>query len=779
MSNAKTSLDSPHRATNRDADRMPRAANWLDRYAHLVARRARTVLLVALLASVAAAVLGAGAVSRLKSGGFDDPESESSRAATALAQQMGVPAPNFVVLVTAPEGSDIDGPAAQAEGRRVAAALESEEGVTVVADYWHTPGAASSLRSLDGRTALTVAHIDGDEDELKVRVERIHPAYSRVTPEGVRLQTGGLAQSVADITAQVKHDFGVAEAIAVPTTLVLLVAVFGSVVAGLLPLLVGTCAMVGTLAILRLLTTVADVSIYSLNLTLALGLGLGIDYALLLVNRFREELGSAAGQDGAVVAALAATLHTAGRTVLYSAATVAVALGALLAFPVYFLRSFAYAGISVTVVTAAAALVVLPAALAALGPRAAYRRFGRSRPARPSRMWGRVAATVTDHPVRTAAPVLALLAVLAWPLAGVSFGLPDDRALPPGASPSRISGDILRTEFPARENEALFVVLPGLAEGTTAASTAAYAQALSTVAHVARVDAPTGTFAAGLRVGPGRPQFAGAGTSTGTNTAIVSAVLNTEVYGDAAQEVVAEVRALPAPAPRLVGGAAARFVDVNATIGDRLPLVALLIVASTFLVVFFFTGSVVLPVKALATNAATIAAVLGVMAWIFQQGHGSGLLGFTPAPLSVSIPPLMFCLAFGLSMDYEVFLLGRIKEARDTGLADREAVAFGLASTGRIVTAAAALMSVTFLAFATSRVSFIQMLGLGCALAVLLDATLVRGVLVPALMRLLGAANWWAPAALVRLHARIAPAPEYAVAPPTSAPLPPARSAAR
>ena len=717
----------------------------------LVLRRARAVVLLALILTLVAGAVGAGAVSRLRGGGFDDPSSESARATVVLEQDLGQLGANLVLLVTAPPGLDVDAAAVVQAGRAAAARLDAEPDVTVLTDYWRPrpPGeSATALRSQDHRSALVVAHLAGDDDAFSRRMAVLQPAFSGVDASGVEVRTGGFAQTIADLTGQVRRDLARAEAIAIPVTLLLLVLTFGSLLVGLLPLGVGVVAMVATLAVLRVLTLVTDVSVFSLNLTLALGLGLGIDYALLIVNRFREELsrgGLSADtvDDADVQRAVATTVRTAGRTVLFSAATIAVALAALLAFPMYFLRSFAYAGIAVVAVTAATALVVLPAVLRLLGVRACARRFGRTPPSR-SLWWARVAAAVTRRPVRSAIPALIVLGVLALPLSSVTFGLPDDRAASPEVSQARRVGDVLRSDFALRQADALLVALPG----TAAAGTAEPAATLSRLPHVSLVDAPAGRFVQGRQVGPGDAQLSRGGGSA------LRVLPDVEVYSPAAQDLVAAIRSAGLPSSRLVGGPTARFVDVNAAIGSRLPLVAALIVASTLVLIFLFTGSVVLPVKALLVTTAGIGAVVGAMVWVFQQGHGATLLGFTPTPLSVSIPPLMFCLAFGLSMDYEVFLLGRIAEFHRAGLPTSQAVVEGLARTGRIVTAAAALMSVTFVAFATSEISFITMLGLGCALAVLLDATLLRGVLVPAMMQVLGRANWWAPEVLRQAHHR-------------------------
>lgn len=714
-----------------------------DIISRLVTRRARLVLGLAALTVVVGAILGVGTFSRLQAGGFDDPTTESARAATIVREQLHLDAANLVLLVTAPAGSSVDDQTVSRVARAAADRLDGERDVRVLADYWR-PGTtpASSLRSEDGGRALVVAHLEGDEDDFRTRMADLEPAYTRIE-SGVQTQTGGFVQAIADITNQVKRDLTLAEALAVPIVLVLLVLFLGSVTAGVLPLMVGVIAMIGTFAILRIAVAFTDVSIFSLNLTIALGLGLGIDYGLLIVNRFRDEL--ELGRD--IEAALDITVRTAGRTVAYSAATVAVALAALLAFPVYFLRSFAYAGISVVAVTAVAAVLVLPAMMRLLGQRVAHRRFGGSWSGiAATRRWERLVAAVMRRPLLNLVPALALLAILALPFSSVAFGLPDDRALPAGVSQARTVADVMRTEFTGPGTQPLVVVFPD-SHSVSDGSLSSYAVTLSLLPHVMQVDSPTGAYAAGRWIAPGR-------TDLRTSAVALEVHFDGQAYGESAQDLVAAVRSTTAPGGALVGGATARFVDVNTTIGSRLPIVGGLIALTTFLLIFSFTGSIVLPLKAILLNIATMSAVLGAMVWVFQEGHGASLLGFTAMPLSVSIPPLMFCLAFGLSMDYTVFLLGRITEEHRNGADDATAVVRGLGRAGPIVTAAAVLMSATFLAFTSSKVSFIQMLGLGCALAVLLDATVVRGLMVPALMRLLGGANWWAPRPLQLLHAR-------------------------
>ncbi len=737
--------------------------------ARIVLWRPRAILVIAALLVVVAAIWGAGAVPRLKAGGFDRPDAEASQAAALLRDELGLPSANIVALVRTSGSARLDDPDVTRIGTQVADRFAAQPGVRVLTTYWSATGPAkASLRSRDGSTALVVAHIDGDEDSFAAVVPGLSAAVTSLGRPQVSVQTGGFAQAIVDITGQVKKDMAAAEAIAIPVTLVLLMLTFGSVIGGLLPLLVGGIAMVATLAVLRTMSLFTEVSVFSLNLTTALGLGLGIDYALIMVTRFREAL--AEGLD--VPEALVRTVHTAGRTVAFSAGTIAVALAALLAFPMYFLRSFAYAGISVVAVTALASLLILPAVLAVLGQRANRSWWRGSSVGGSGRWWAGIARLVTRRPVLTGLPVVLLLAIMALPLTQAAFGLPDDRALPPGSSAARQVGDVLREGFGARASEAIQVVFP---TSPSIDELTGYALAASRLASVARIEAPTGTYVAGQRVGPGHPELAPRPSIPPSSTPHTSVPIGSEpkvaartgpaaaalivpaapAYDRDSQDLLAAVRALPAPAERLIGGPTARFVEVNDTIAAQLPLVAGLIGLSTLVLLFLFTGSVVIPIKALAVNVLAIGAVSGAMVWVFQLGHGADLLGFTPGPLSVSIPPLMFCLAFGLSMDYEVFLLARITEAYHAGASPSEAVAEGLRRTGRLVSAAAGLMSVTFLAFSTSRVSFIQMLGLGCALAVVLDATLIRGVFVPAMMRLLGGRNWWAPPFLRRLHDRV------------------------
>jgi RND superfamily putative drug exporter len=645
-------------------------------------------------------------------------------------------------------------------GRAVAAKVAASSGVSQVASYWATGSPA--LRSRDGTEALVLAHVAGDDTVLKNRTNAIE-ARVDTTSGPVTVRAGGLAASNNAIGTQIGKDLKLAESIAIPATMILLILAFGSVVAAALPVAIGLVSIVATLAILWLLGSVTNVSIYALNLTTAMSLGLAIDYSLLMVNRYREEL--AGGYD--VAEAVIRSVATAGRTILFSAMTVAAAMAALLVFPVYFLRSFAYAGISVVFLATIGALVILPALLAILGHHvnAGPVRLGSWRPAfgRPeSPFWRRVATSVMRRPLAAAVPVVIFLVVLGLPFLHVHFGTPDDRVLPTSA-PARQVGDALRTQFNTNANNTIDVVTTRPLTGEAALT---YSRRLSAEPGVTQVTGPAGIWVAGQQVST-------AGVLTAQHQTVqgswFSAIISPDPLSGAAQSLVGQVRsvAVPGGVTAYAGGAAASLVDQKHDLGSRLPLALILIVLTTLIVLWLFTGSVLLPFQALVLNVLSLSAAFGAMVWIFQDGHLSGLLSFTPLPTSTTMPLLLFCIAFGLSMDYEVFMLSRIKELHDAGASNTEAVAGGLARTGRIITTAAALMAVTFLAFATSKVSFIQMFGIGTALAIVVDATLIRGVLVPAFMRLAGEANWWSPAPLRRLHDRIglAEAPTLAAAP--------------
>jgi putative drug exporter of the RND superfamily len=706
----------------------------------LIVTRARLVLALSLVALAISAVLGVGVFSRLLSGGFDDPASASSRAQVLLNQKFGGE-PDMIFVVHARNGN-VGSAAAAASGRALAKRLANDRRLTGVTSYWATR--APGLRSRDGSDALILARVAGGDAQAASNATALLADYAHLDNPAVTVRIGGALGT--DIGGQVGKDLALAESIAVPITLVLLVIAFGSIVSALLPLAVAVAAIFGTLAELSLLTHVTSVSIFAINLTTALGLGLGIDYALLMISRFREEL--AHGSD--VGEAVARTTATAGRTIAFSAITVAVALSAMLVFPVYFLKSFAYAGVGVTVFAAASALLVLPAVLAVLGHRVNAGRVPGIRPVRSAEapFWERLATAVMNRPVLAAVPVIAVLLLLATPLLKVTFGTPDDRVLPTSAASHQV-GDILRHDFATTPDVIDLVITPAVSQPALRS----YTLRLSRLGGVRQADSGAGSFASGKPVAPG----ANPARLAASRSQRITLSTGLDPASGAAQDLVHQVREAQAPAGTtvLVGGSTAALIDGKHAIGSRLPLASAIIVVMTFLLVFLFTGSVVQPIRALLGNVLTLGATLGAMVWIFQDGHLASVLGFTPTPTSTAMPVLLFCIAFGLSMDYEMFLMSRIKELHDLGAVNAYAVTHGLARAGRIVTTAAALLAVSFFAFGTSRVSFIQFFGLGTGLAILIDATLVRGVLVPAFMRAFGEGSWYAPPLLRRLHQRI------------------------
>ena len=737
--------------------------------ANAVVRRRRRVLLLTGVIVVLAALVASPAMNVLSNGGFRDPNSESAAASALLDSRFGAGDVNYILLATAP--GSVDAPAADAAGRQLAERLAAQPGVNSVTSYWASANPA--LRSRDGTQALVLAHLAGNEDAAMRLARRLAPQFTG-SHGPLTVQDGGESVMNYDGSDRIKNDLAKAESVAIPITLLLLIIIFGSLTAGLLPLVISTISIMGALAVLRLLQLVTDVSVFSVNLTTALGLGLAIDYSLFMVSRFREEL----HRGSEVPEAVRVTVATAGRTVLFSAVTVLISLSALLVFPLFFLRSFAYAGISVVAFAALGAVVVLPAILAVLGRRVdslnvrrLLRRFGLGRTARRAEaagFWHRLAMLVMRRPVPVALGVTAVLLALAVPALRVSVGLPDDRVMPASASAAQV-GTAIRTQFDTRSADVLQVVLRDAGPDV-----AAYAERLSRIPGVDLVYGSTGTYRAGALVSP-QPAVPGRYVSgSDVRLVLVSAV---EPFSGAGRDLVREVRQTPAPAAEsLVAGTAAAYTDTMRGLYTAAPWALLIVVLVTACLLFLFTGGVLVPVKAIVLNSLVLAATFGVLVWIFQQGHATWLTGsFTESGrLDITMPLLMVCVLFGLSMDYEVFLLSRIKEEYDRTGDNRAAVALGLERTGRIVTAAAALLAIVFIALLTSGFTHIKMLALGTAFAVLLDASVVRGLLVPAVMRLAGRLNWWAPAPLRRLHER------FGIRPTETVPAgPAARPAAR
>jgi RND superfamily putative drug exporter len=719
----------------------------LARFANTIIRRRRLVLFAALAFFLVAGAVGGRVASHLSTGGFNDPAAQSSKVDNLLRDRFHSGSPNVVLAVTARRGT-VDSPQVAREGQALTARLAREQSVLQASSYWSL-GGAPPLKSKDGRQALVLARLAGSDDQVSKEVKPIAAHYQFATP-AIAVRAGGQAQVFHQVGDQVRKDLERAELYSFIPTALLLILVFGSAMAALLPLAIGGLAVVGTFLALRVLSSLTHVSIFSLNLTTALGLGLAIDYGLFMVYRYREEMHHRREPNAAIVR----TVQTAGRTVIFSAATVAVSLAALLVFPQYFLKSFAYAGIAVVALAAIGAVVILPAILAVLGPRVELGKFfHRKATVEGQGFWHRLATTVMRRPVILGGAVVVLLLLLGSPFLGIHFGSPDDRVLPSSAS-SRQVQDQIRRNFTGNESAAVAVVAPTATPNAETIS--AYASDLSRVPGVGRVDAATGSYVAGTRVAPANAasaRFTAPGGGSGT---WFSAVPTVEPHSSRGETLVKTIRHLPASFSTLVGGQSAQLVDSKASLRAKLPLAYGLIALVTLTVLFLMTGSVVMPFKAIVLNLLSLTATFGAMVWIFQRGHLASVLHFTPTgTIDTTTPILMFCIAFGLSMDYEVFLLSRIKEVHDQTGDNVQSVAVGLERTGPLVTAAAALLCVVFLAFATSQVAFIKLFGIGLAMAVLVDATLVRAVLVPAFMRLAGEFNWWAPAPLRRLYHRV------------------------
>jgi RND superfamily putative drug exporter len=565
----------------------------------------------------------------------------------------------------------------------------------------------------------------------------------------------------AQINKQNQEDLLLMEMIAIPLSFLVLVWVFGGLLAAALPMALGALAVVGSMSVLRLVTFTTEVSIFALNLSTAMSLALAIDYTLLIVSRYRDELAEGGDREQALIR----TMATSGRTVLFSAVTVALSMSATALFPMYFLKSFAYAGVASVAFVAIASIVITPAAIVLLGPRLDsldVRRLLRHALRRPDPLhrpveewfWYRSSKFVMRRWAPVGLAVLALLLLLGLPFVSVKWGFPDDRVLPRSASSHEV-GDRLRSGFAHDSATAVPITIPD-ARNLSAADLDRYAADLSRVPDVSAVSAPGGTFVNGNPAGP-----PAAATGLADGSAFLTVNSAAPLFSSASDTQLKRLHAVPGPGGRSVemAGVAQINRDSVDAVTDRLPLVLGLMAAVTFVLLFLLTGSVVLPLKALLLNVLSLTAAFGALVWIFQEGH-LGALGTTPTgTLVANMPVLLFCIAFGLSMDYEVFLVSRIREywlkSGRTRSDNDESVALGLARTGRVVTAAALLMSISFAALIAAEVAFMRMFGVGLTLAVLADATLVRMALVPAFMHVLGRWNWWAPKPLARLHERI------------------------
>ncbi|MCW2749936.1 MAG: rane protein [Aeromicrobium sp.] len=660
---------------------------------------------------------------------------------------------DLTFVVRAP-GGVLAKPAAEA-GRNLVCELRGSAHVSEVASPWDGSAQSAGLISKDGTTALVITGVSGGENNAPKYAKAV---ADRVAGErdGLTVLAGGTAMVSAEINEQSEKDLLAAELIALPLSLIVLIWVFGGLFAALLPLVVGGMAIVGTLGMLRGITLFADVSIFALDLTTAMGLALAIDYTLLLVSRYREEHAQVGDRDVALRRAVA----TAGRTILFSACTVFLAVSALAVFPMYFLRSMAYAGCGVVALAAVYAIVVAPAVIKLLGDRieslnirARFRREAKDHHISRSFLYS-TANFVMRHALSCALVAVALLLLLGAPFLRARFGLPDDRVLPASAQ-SRQVGDTLRTEFPGNAAMATSIVIPG-ARSLTDDDVNGYAATLSNVPGVVAVAAPGGSYVKGRVVGP---PMSATGAKDGSLWLSVTSKGSSLTPQYRAEIDHLRAIAVPGGAEALFTGADQLNQDSVDEIVRRLPVVLLLVATTTFLLLFLLTGSLLLPAKALLLNTLSLSATLGALVWVFQEGHLSGLGTTATGTLVADVLVFLFATAFGLSMDYEVFLLSRIREhwlASSRRRQDNaEAVALGIAGAGRVITAAALLMVIVFAALGTGEVAFMRMIGLGLALAVVVDATLVRMVLVPAFMKLAGRWNWWAPGPLADLHAKV------------------------
>ncbi|MGH1564798.1 MMPL family transporter [Mumia sp. DW29H23] len=708
----------------------------MERWGRFVARRARWVLGLGLLVVVAAGAYGTGVFGSLSNGGFDDSGSESYQATQLIEDNVGRHGADVVAVYESPDMTVDQAPFRSAIADVVAGL--PQDAVASVAAYG--PPGTDALVSEDRHATSVVITLEGeDQDALMDAYDEVRPALDTDAVEDgtLDLDVAGQWAVFDDVNTNVTEDIARAEMLSMPLVLLLSLVVFGSVVAALMPVGVGMVAVLGAFAVVRLLTGITEVSVFAINIITLLGLGLAIDYALFVVSRFRDELAVRESDREGVADAVGATMRTAGRTVLFSGLTVAVALSALLVFPQTFLRSMAYGGVAAVLVAMVAALTLLPATLAVLGRRIeAGAMPWRRRARRPSRGWARFAHAVMARPVVSLVLVTGLLLALASPFLSVSWGGVDHRVLPADA-PSRVATEKLDSDFGGATSHAeVFLASEDPAEVASYVSELRAVDGVTQVQPVASSANGSGSAAAGGAAEPGTLiDVSWAGTS----------------QSEASQDVVRDLREVDAPADAYVGGTAAQTVDMLDGIADRIPLMIGLIVVAMLVLLFVAFGSVVLPIKAVLVNIVSITAAFGVVTWIFADGHLEGLLGFSSTGyLDGTQPILMFAILFGLSMDYEVFLLSRIREQWDATGDNELAVATGVQKTGRIITSAALLLAVVIGAFATSGIVFIKMIGVGMLVALLLDATLVRLVMVPATMKLLGRWNWWAPGPMRR-----------------------------
>jgi RND superfamily putative drug exporter len=694
-----------------------------EKLGHLMYRRRKAAVIFFIIGILAAGGIGSIVFSRLDSGGYSNPKSDSYKVYDYIHNTLKVTDPTIAIVVDAGQ-TDVSDPTVTQKALALEAKIAKEPGVTKTLSYWSS-GQPISLKSNDGKAAFILVYGKGEAfSPESSKLGAFFQDHYDGKVDGLTLYSGGVGVVGNAITKKISKDLSISEAISIPLTFILLAFVFGALAASAMPLVVGVAAILGAFFILYLISLFTTVSIYALNLTTGMGLGLGIDYALLMVNRFREEL----HHGNSVEDSLITTLKTAGKTVFYSGLTVFVTLLSLTFFPLPFLKSFGYAGTSVVALAVAGALFGLPPILALVGPKVDKGVIRRSAitPKEDGR-WAQTARMVMKRPVAVVLLALIVLGIFAAPLKNIAFSQGDSRMLP-ASNPAAIATAIQASRFPGQTSNPIeIIVMNGVGKDAEIAN---YSAELAKVPGVVAVTPPQ-TYGSDIRI-----------------VAYESMLPRTPE----AQKMIHEVRAVKSPEGTLIGGVAADYTDSQDGIAHTLPWALGWIALSVLILIFIFTGSIILPIKAVLLNFLSLAATMGALTWVFIDGHLQWLVGsFTlTGTLDTSIVILISVVVFGLSMDYELFLLSRIREEHMAGKSNIESVATGLQRSARIITAAAVLLAVVFAAFITSGVTSIKSMGFGVALAVILDATIVRALLVPALMRLFGERNWWAPAFLKR-----------------------------
>ena len=716
----------------------------MKRLAKLVTTRSKSVLYGFIALIALSTIFGIQSFGALKGGGYEDPTSDSARVTSLLSTEFKIDQPELVAIIDF--GRSADDPLSATVATAFTDRLNEYPEVEKL-DSYYSSGKAASLKSIDGTAVYFFINLDDKINQAQVATAMQDEFGSGFN--GASVYLAGMVAVTSELNAMISTDLALAETIALPIMLILMIFVFGSLIAAGLPLMVGALSIIGSFFFVWVATLFTDTSVFSANLITGMGLGLGIDYALLMVNRFREE--REAGSN--VSEAVEKMVLTAGRTVLFSGMTVAIVLGSMAIFPQYFLKSMAYAGVAVVGLSLASALFALPAALNLLGDRVnKFTLYKGAVKHQDEGIWADIARSVMQKPIRVLlVSVLALGSLVALGN-GVQFGQVDDRILP---RDNRVvaASNIIRERFEGREANPVEVLLKGASDDQVVE----YAKALSADDSIKSVRTSEGYFEAGEQIAPANP-FDPTKYAAGDYRRIV-AIHDVESRGTSGLELTDRLRAIDTVGidEVLIGGGAAVYTDSQKGIEHNLPTVLLWIIISTLVLLFLFTGSFILPIKAVLLNFLSLGATIGFLSWVFIGGHLQFLLGDfqVTGTIDTSSLVLIAVITFGLSMDYELFLLSRIKEQHDAGLSTTESVAMGLQKSGRIITAAALVLAVSFFAFVTSGVSVMKMMGLGIAFAVLLDATIIRALLVPALMRLFGNLNWWAPKWAKKIYRKV------------------------